>query len=166
MAVMCCLCMTGVVFSSCNPNKEETPEQPAAAFDGSKLLGAWKVSTYSCVRTNLDADTIILKDERANAGSISIRKVGDEYLYTENFISDDSYEGKMEVGDGVVSLNDSEGFMRTNFSYDLKVSDLTDKSMKWSYSATGTTKSMLIINGEKKEVSYKVKEEVNITLTK
>lgn len=158
-------------FASCNKKGGNNPEN-TSKLDASKLIGTWTVTNYSYVKTNTDADTVVYKDVRNNPGTITISKKGDDYVYTENFISTDKsqYEGQLEINEknGTINLRDAEGFLRgDDFSYELSVGNLTATSMSWSCTYIGTSQSeRRNSEGVQETISYNCKEEVNISLTK
>ena len=152
-----------VCFASCN--KKESNEPAAQSIDANQLVGTWNVKTYSKVKTNLDADTIVFQEVR-NQGVLKITKQGEDYYYEEKFLAEgEKNEGKLEIDGKTINFSDADGFLRDDFIESLTVT-LSDKSLALNYVGEGTSSSYVIINGERKEVSYKMRLKIDILLSK
>ena len=153
-----------VCFASCS--KKESNEPAAQSIDANQLVGTWNVKTYSKVKTNLDADTIVFQEVRNNQGVLKITKQGEYYYYEENFLEvGEKNEGKLEIDGKTINFRDADGFSRNDFMEPLTVT-LSDKSLALNYVGEGTSSSYVIINGERKEVSYKMRLKIDILLSK
>ena len=153
-----------VCFASCS--KKESNEPAAQSIDANQLVGTWNVKTYSKVKTNLDADTIVFQEVRNNQGVLKITKQGEDYYYQENFLEEgEKNEGKLEIDGKTINFCDADGFSRNDFMEPLTVT-LSDKSLALNYVGEGTSSSYVIINGERKEVSYKMRLKIDILLSK
>ena len=156
-----------VCFTACNSKQDEEVTPGTKTFDVAQILGSWKVVSYSYIEMNTDADTVLVKDVRQNAGEITIQKTEDDsYNFTETFTNADGDERSGDV------LLDETTFDLYNsaFGYPhlsgLAVKKDGDKTV-WESSFTGKSEEERSHSGEQdKKSQYNTKTEVKIVVTK
>ena len=156
-----------VCFTACNKDKEDEPK-PVVTFDAAKILGSWDVTYYSYVVKNLDADTVMVKDERQNAGEITIEKDADDlYNYTENFTDAElgrERSGSVLLGETTFDLQTSS--ISAPHLFGLSVKTEGGKTV-WVSSFTGNSEESHWHSGEPGgDSSYKTKTDIRIEVSK
>jgi len=159
-----------VCFTACNKDKEDEPK-PEVTFDMSKILGTWNVVSYSYIEMNTDADTVLVKDVRENAGGIgeiTIEKDQDDlYSYTENFTDAEigrERSGSVLPGETTFDLQTSS--LSAPHLFGLSVKTEGGKTV-WVSSFTGTSEGSHWHSGEPgQESNYKTKTDIRIEVVK
>jgi len=156
-----------VCFTACKSKQDEEVTQGTKTFDVAQILGSWNVVSYSYIETNTDADTVLVKDVRQNAGEITIQKTEDEsYNFTETFTNADGDERSGEV----ILDENSFDLYNSSFGYPhflgMKVKTEGGKTV-WESSFTGKSEEEHSHSGEQdKKSQYNTKTEVKIIVTK
>ena len=156
-----------VCFTACNKDKEDEPK-PEVTFDMSKILGTWDVTYYSYVVTNTDADTVMEKDVRRNAGQITIEKDADDlYNYTENFTdSTKTFERSGSVLPGETTFDLQTTSVSAPHLFGLSVKTEGGKTV-WVSSFTGKSEGSQWHSGESgQESNYNTKTDIRIEVVK
>ena len=152
-----------VCFTACNKDKEDEPK-PEVVFDAAKILGSWDVTYYSYVVKNLDADTVMVKDERQNAGEITIEKDADDlYNYTENFTDAElgrERSGSVLLGETTFDLQTSSVYAPNLFGLSVKTEG--GKTV-WVSSFVGEAEE---IRQQRDTFYYKTKTDIRIEVVK
>ena len=156
-----------VCFTACKSKQNEEVTPATKTFDVAQILGSWNVVSYSYIEMNTDADTVLVKDVRQNAGEITIQKTEDElYNFTETFTHADGDERS-----GDVLLSETTFDLRgSSFTYPhlfgLSVKTEGDKTV-WESSFTGKAEEEHSHSGEQdKKSQYNTKTDVKIIVTK
>ena len=124
---------------ACNDNGNNP--QPKVDYD--KMIGTWTLNGYSEHWVNTTADIVEI-DTTINKGTLTIRKETEDdetkYIYTENFLTGEEYEGVIDIEDGAIILRASDGFNRKDLVniYEYTVSFPADNKMDWTYEWTGS----------------------------
>lgn len=156
-----------VCFTACESKQNEEVTPATKTFDVAQILGSWNVVSYSYIEMNTDADTVLVKDVRQNAGEITIQKTEDEsYNFTETFTNADGDERSGEV----ILDENSFDLYNSSFGYPhflgMKVKTEGDKTV-WESSFTGKAEEEHSHSGEQdKKSQYNTKTEVKIVVTK
>jgi len=136
--------------------KDNTPEQPKVDYD--KMIGTWTLNSFTEKWVNTTEDEVEL-DTTINRGTLTIRKDLDEeqqmqYFYTENFLTQEEYEGMILIENGYLNLCAIDGFNRRDLvnNYEYEVSFPADNKMEWTYEWTGTHKRGSDIHQDKRTV--------------
>lgn len=134
-----------VLLTACE--KKDTPEEGGNKVNYDKMIGSWKLTSYSVLWKNLD-DNTTEKKQNYNDGYLVIEKRhtddGDAYFYKENFADEsrEEYEGMLEIDtkNNQVYLRAKDGFQRSDNAeiYDFKVSFPSDGKMEWDYHTTAS----------------------------
>ncbi len=132
-----CIAVSLIGLTSCNRNQGNIT---AENFNPDKMLGTWKLVEYSSVATNLD-ENVVTEQIKRTEGTLLVTKKDGNYYYTENFMNENGkqYSGRLTVNGNVVRMAEEDGFLRTDVdTYEMTVTELTDKKMEWSYERTYT----------------------------
>ena len=131
-----------VAMCACNQN--DPYQKPKVDYD--KIIGSWKLTSYSVFWKNLDEDKVE-KDFSYQDGFLVVEKKktddGDAYFYKENFANENrtEYYGMLEIDtkNNLIYLRAEDGFQRKDNAdiYDFNVSFPADGKMEWSYEWKG-----------------------------
>ena len=140
---MMLLLAVAAAVCACDSKSEPDPKQKV---DYDKMIGSWKLTSYSVLWKNVDEDKVE-KELSYQDGFLVIEKKkideGEAYFYKENFAleSREEYYGMLEIDskNNQIYLRAEDGFQRKDKAdiYDFAVSFPAEGKMEWNYNWKG-----------------------------